>query len=154
MQTIVKKFGLNFKKKLEDWMPDEKQMMNLKMAKWGIFGSIIVILVLTVLEFPPPVGFETRPQGDVSMFWLVLFLVILLTEIATIPLIFKSLKLGAKFAFIAAFLNIIQIIADQMHLMQPEVAPLGYTLLELSVGVVSLALIYFTWNIHQVKPTR
>lgn len=124
-------------------------MQNLKWTKRGVVGSIILILVLTVLEFPPPIGFETRPQDNVSMLWLILFLAILITEIVAIPLIFKRPSLGTKFAISAGILNIIQIFADQLHLMQPEIAPLGYTLLEYLVGVVALVLIYFAWKIHQ-----
>lgn len=48
--------------------------MNLKLAKSGVVISIICILIFTVLEFPAPLGFETRPQSDVSMIWLGLFL--------------------------------------------------------------------------------
>ncbi|MFA6250430.1 MAG: hypothetical protein WC686_02875 [Candidatus Shapirobacteria bacterium] len=118
-------------------------------AKKGVIGAIIAILILTVLEFPAPIGFETRPQGNVSLLWLVLFLCILVTEIASIPLVLKRPKIGSKLAFFAAVLNIFQIIADQLHLMQPEVAPLGYTLLEYSVGVVSLFLIYYSLKVHK-----
>jgi hypothetical protein len=121
--------------------------LSLKWAKRRVLGSVIAILILTVLEFPPPIGFETRPQGDVSTFWLVFFLAVLVTEIATIPLIFKRPKLGFKFAVVAAVLNILQIFADQLHLMQPEVAPLAYILLEYSVGMFVLALIYFAWSV-------
>jgi hypothetical protein len=96
------------------------------------------------LEFPPPIGFETRPQTDVSLFWLFFFLVILITEIAAIPLILKRPSLGRKFAIVAAFLNILQVIADQAHLMQPEIAPLGYSILEGMVVAASLVLIYFS----------
>ncbi len=124
-----------------------------KWAKRGVFGAVIVILVLTVLEFPPPIGFETRPQGDVSSIWLLLFLAILVTEIGAIPLIFKRPKLGSKFAMCAAVLNIVQIVADQLHLMQPEIAPLGYTVLEYAVGIVSLALLYFVWKVYQSAST-
>lgn len=124
-------------------------MQNIKWAKKGVVGAIVIILILTVLEFPAPIGFETRPQDNVSMFWLIFFLVILITEIATIPLIFKRPKLGVKFAIGAGVLNILQIFADQLHLMQPEIAPLGYTLLEYSVGVVALLLICFAWKINQ-----
>jgi hypothetical protein len=124
-------------------------MLNLTWAKRGVLGSIIAILILTVLEFPPPIGFETRPQNDVSLFWLVLFLIILVTEIATIPLIFKRPKLGANFGLVAAILNILQVVADQTHLMQPEVAPLGYSLLEGTVVIASLVLIYFSWKVRQ-----
>ncbi|MFA6000462.1 MAG: hypothetical protein WC783_05855, partial [Candidatus Paceibacterota bacterium] len=88
-------------------------MINLKRAKRGVTGLIIAILILTVLEFPAPIGFETRPQDNVSMLWLIFFLIILLTEVAVIPLIFKRPRLGIKFAFVAAVLNILQIFADQ-----------------------------------------
>lgn len=125
--------------------------IGLKTAKWGVIGSIIAILVLTVLEFPAPIGFESRPQNDVSPLWLILFLAILLSEIATIPLVFKRQNFGANLAIFAAGLNIIQIIADQLHLMQPEVAPLGYTLLEFSVGIVSLVLIYFALKLKKTE---
>lgn len=124
-------------------------MLNLKWAKRGVLISVVVILILTVLEFPPPIGFETRPQGDVSMLWLILFLAILVSEITAIPLIFKRPKLGVTFAIAAAVLNILQIFADQLHLMQPEIAPLGYTLLEYSVGIVALALAYFGWSVYK-----
>lgn len=128
-------------------MSTKNHIFNLKWAKRGVFGAVIVILLLTVLEFPPPLGFETRPQGDVSRLWLLLFLAILVTEVGAIALIFKRPKLGAKFAIGAAVLNLLQIFADQLHLMQPEIAPLGYTLLEYSVGIVSLALLYCAWNV-------
>ncbi|HEX7476108.1 MAG TPA: hypothetical protein VF318_09125 [Dehalococcoidales bacterium] len=124
-----------------------------QVAKWGVLGIIIAILIITVLEFPPPIGFETRPQGDVSQFWLVLFLVILITEIAAIPLIFTRPGLGKEFAIGAAALNIIQVIADQAHLMQPEVAPLEYSLLEFAVVIASLALAYFARNVRQGRKT-
>jgi len=44
--------------------------LNPTLAKRGVLRAIIVILTLTVLEFPPPTGFETRPQEHVSLFWL------------------------------------------------------------------------------------
>lgn len=119
-----------------------------KWAKRGVVGAILIILILTVLEFPAPIGFETRPQDNVSILWLIFFLVILITEITAIPLIFKRPTLGAKFAIVAAILNILQIFADQLHLMQPEVASLNYTLLEYSVGIFSLLLLYFAWKVH------
>ena len=118
-----------------------------KQAKIGVVVSVVLILILTVLEFPAPIGFETRPQAGVSPLWLILFLAILVTEIAAIPLIFKKPKLGAKLAICAGVLNILQIFADQLHLMQPEVAPVFYTLLELSVGVLSIALLYFALSL-------
>ncbi len=124
---------------------------NFKTLKWGIVGCIVTILILTVLEFPAPIGFESRPQNNVSMGWLFFFLTIVITEIATIPLIIKKTSLGAKFGIIAGILNILQIIADQLHLMQPEVAPLGYTLLEYTVGVVALFLIVLSIKLNYDK---
>ncbi|MCL5256358.1 MAG: hypothetical protein M1319_00990 [Chloroflexi bacterium] len=121
---------------------------NLAWAKTGVIGSILAILIITALEFPPPVGFETRPQNDVSSIWLVFFLVILVTEIAAIPLIYKRANLGVAFGIAAAALNILQVIADQAHLMQPEVAPLGYSILEWLAVIASLALIYFAWRVR------
>jgi len=56
-------------------------------------------------------------------------------------------KLGANLAIVAGVLNIFQIIADQLHLMQPEIVPFAYTLLEYSVGIFALALIYFAWKV-------
>ena len=116
-------------------------------ARMGAVGAIIGILILTVLEFPPPIGFETRPQTDVSVFWLLFFLLILVSEIAAIPLIINHPTLGRKFGIVAGMLNILQVVADQAHLMQPEIAPLGYSALEVSVVIISLALIYFLLNI-------
>jgi hypothetical protein len=120
-------------------------------AKWGAVGAIIVILIITVLEFPPPIGFETRPQTNVSLLWLLFFLIIVITEIAAIPLIFRRPNLGRKFGIIAGILNILQVIADQAHLMQPEVAPLGYSVLEGLVAIASLVLIYFSLKIQEAK---
>lgn len=117
-------------------------------AKIGAIGAIVAILILTVLEFPPPLGFESRPQTGVSPFWGLYFLVILITEIAAIPLILKRPALGRIFGIVAGVLNILQAIADQAHLMQPEVAPLGYTALEGLVVIASLALIYFSLKIQ------
>lgn len=122
-------------------------MEKIKTLRWFAAVAILVILILTILEFPAPVGFETRPQSNVSLFWLVFFIIILVVEIASIPLLFKKPKLGGAFGILAAILNILQILADQFHLMQPEVAPLGYTLLEYSVGLVSLVLAYFSYKI-------
>ncbi|SRR6266487_5629828 len=120
-------------------------------AKWGAVGAIIAILIITVLEFPAPIGFETRPQTDVSIFWLLFFLVILVTEIAAIPLIIKRPGLGWKFGIVAGTLNILQVIADQAHLMQPEISPLGYSALEGLVVIASLVLIYFSLKIQEAS---
>lgn len=119
-------------------------------AKVGALAAIAIILIVTVLEFPPPIGFETRPQTNVSPLWLVLFLAILISEIAAIPLLLKRPELGWKFAVVAGVLNILQVVADQAHLMQPEVAPLGYSALEGIVAISSLALIYFAWKLREV----
>lgn len=120
--------------------------LTLSFARKAVVAIVIAILVLTVLEFPPPIGFETRPQSDVSSFWLVFFLIILLVEIATIPMTYKRQSIGSGLGIFAAILNILQVIADQAHLMQPEVAPLGYSLLEGMVVIASVALVYFSWS--------
>ena len=114
-----------------------------KVAKWGIVGSVVGILILTVMEFPPPIGFEARSQANVSPLWLLLFLAILIAEVGALVVVRKKPQLGANFAIAAGALNLLQIAADQLHLMQPDAIPLGYTLLELLVGVLSLVLIYF-----------
>lgn len=117
-------------------------------AKLGVVGSVIAILMFTVLEFPAPIGFESRPQGNVPYIWLYFFLLILVSEIATIPLIFKRPKSGAILGMAVGILNILQVIADQTHLMQPEVAPLSYSLLEYTVVIASLVLIYFSSRVR------
>lgn len=101
------------------------QLQN-KTAKKGVLGSILVILILTILEFPAPIGFETRLQTNVSLFWLLLFVLIFVSEILAMFLVAKHPILGGRLGILAAILNIFQVIADQLHLMQPEVAPLGY----------------------------
>jgi len=121
-----------------------------KKFKIGIIGCVIAIIILTILEFPAPVGFETRPQDNVSMGWLFFFLTIVVTEIATIPLILKKPSLGFKFGIVAGVLNILQVIADQLHLMQPEVAPLYYSLLEYSVAAISMVLIYLSLMVNKL----
>jgi cytochrome bd-type quinol oxidase subunit 2 len=119
--------------------------LTLSFARKAVVATVIAILILTVLEFPPPIGFETRPQSDVPSFWLVFFLTILIVEIAAIPMVYKRQSIGSGLGIFAAILNILQVIADQAHLMQPEVAPLGYSLLEGMVVIASLALAYFSW---------
>ncbi len=123
--------------------------LTLSSARKAVVATIIAILILTVLEFPPPIGFETRPQTDVSSFWLIFFVIILIVEIATIPMIYKRKNIGAGLGIFAAILNILQVIADQTHLMQPEIAPLGYSTLEGLVVIASLALAYFAWSVRQ-----
>lgn len=122
-----------------------------KKIKLGVIGSVIAIIVITILEFPAPIGFETRPQNNVSMGWLFFFLTIVVSEIATIPLVIKKPKLGSIFGVLVGVLNILQVIADQLHLMQPEVAPLSYSLLEYSVVIVSLVLIYFSLRVNKIS---
>ncbi len=118
-----------------------------KSAKRGVVASIFVILVLTVLEFPKPVGFETRSQSNVSHAWLILFFAILISEILALVIVHRRAKRGARLAIIAGFLNIVQIIADQTHMMQPQVPSRTYSLLEYAVGLASLALIYFSLGV-------
>ncbi len=122
-------------------------------SKSGVVVAIITILAITILELPAPIGFETRPQTGVSIYWLFLFLAILVAEIATIPLMLRRPGLGWKFGIVAGVLNILQVIADQLHLMQPEVAPLGYSILEYMVAVASLILIYLSLKVRngQIK---
>jgi len=124
-------------------------MISLSSARRAVLGVLIVIWILTALEFPPPLGFETRPQSDVSIFWLAFFIVILIVEIATIPVIYRSPSVGGGLGILAAILNILQVFADQAHLMQPEVAPFGYSILEGMVVIASLALAYFSWAARQ-----
>jgi hypothetical protein len=124
-------------------------MISLSSARRAVLGVLIVIWILTALEFPPPVGFETRPQSNVSIFWLAFFIVILIVEIATIPVIYRRPSVGAGLGILAAILNILQVFADQAHLMQPEVAPFGYSILEGIVVIASLALAYFSWAARQ-----
>jgi hypothetical protein len=124
-------------------------MISLSSARRVVFGAVVVILVLTVLEFPPPIGFETRPQSNVSIFWLAFFIVILIVEIATIPMIYRRPSVGGGLGILAAVFNILQVLADQAHLMQPEVAPIGYSMLEGTVVIASVGLAYFSWATRQ-----
>ena len=116
-----------------------------------MLGAVIMILILTVLEFPPPLGFETRPQSDVSVFWLAFFIVIVIVEIATIPMIYRRSSVGGGLGILGPILNILQVLADQAHLMQPEVASFGYSVLEGLVVIASLVLAYFSCAIRQAK---
>jgi hypothetical protein len=125
-------------------------MISLSSAKRAVLGAVIVILFLTVLEFPPPIGFETRPQSNVSIIWLAFFIVILIVEIATIPVIYRRPSVGGGLGILAGILNILQVLADQAHLMQPEVAPLGYSILEGMVVIASVALACSSWAARQV----
>ena len=119
-----------------------------------MLGSIIVILVLTALEFPPPIGFESWPQSDVSLFWLAFFLVILVVEIAAIPVVYRHPIIGGRLGILAAILNILQVLADQLHLIQPEVAPFGYSVLEGLVVIASLVLAYSSWRVMTPRARR
>ncbi|MFA5841605.1 MAG: hypothetical protein WC835_01415 [Candidatus Paceibacterota bacterium] len=126
------------------------EIHNLKFAKIGVVVSIIANLVITALEFPPPIGFETRPQDNVSLAWLAYFFVILATQIAAISLILKYPKTGAYLAMTAAILNIFFVIADQVHLLQPEAATPLYSAIE-GVGVIaSLVIFYFAWEVRRL----
>ncbi len=124
-----------------------EEVAKIKFLKWAVVGLVIAILTLTILEFPAPIGFETRPQDNVSLVWLGLFIIILITEIASLVFIFKKPNLGGKLGIAAAFLNTLQVVADQAHLMQPETAPFGYLLLEDTVVIASVALAYFSWRV-------
>lgn len=75
----------------------------------------------------------------------------MISEIAAMILVFGRPGTGARLAIVAASLNIFQIVADQTHMMQPEVAPFGYSVLEYAVGIVSLGLIYFAWKVLRPK---
>jgi hypothetical protein len=119
--------------------------LTLSSVKRVVLGTVIAILILTVLEFPPPIGFETRPQSDVASYWLAFFVIILVVEIVTIPLVYRRPVMGGRLGILAAILNIVQVVADQTHLLQPEVAPWGYSVLEGLVVLASLSLAYFSW---------
>lgn len=123
--------------------------MSVKQAKRGVISSIFLILILTVLELPKPIGFETRSQDNVSRWWLLLFLTILTVEITAMIRIRKDPGVGARLAIVAGCLNIFQIVADLNHMMQPEIASWGSVILEYIVGVVSIGLIYFALKVHR-----
>lgn len=44
-----------------------------KKLKMAVVFSVLAIIILTILEFPAPIGFETRPQNTVPMGRLYLF---------------------------------------------------------------------------------
>lgn len=123
--------------------------MSVKQAKRGVISSISLILILTVLEMPKPVGFETRSQTNVSLRWLFLFLAIVASEITALTLMKKHPGITARLAIVAGCLNIFQIIADLAHMMQPETASWGSVILEYVVGVISVGLIYFALKVHR-----
>lgn len=125
--------------------------LTLSSAKRAVVGAVVLILALTALEFPPPIGFETRPQSDVSSFWLAFFLIILIVEIATIPMVYRTPSIGSRLGILAASLNILQVLADQAHLIQPEVAPFGYSVLEGLIVVASLVLAYSSWTVMTTR---
>lgn len=122
-------------------------MERIKTSKRLVTSTIIAILLLTALEFPAPIGFETRPQSNVSPLWLIFFLIIAVSELAVIPLIYKHPKLAAKLGILVGVLNILQVLADQFHLIQPELATVAYSLLEYMVALMSFALIYFSYKL-------
>ncbi len=122
-------------------------MERIKTSKRLVTSTIIAILLLTALEFPAPIGFETRPQSNVSPLWLMFFLIIAVSELAVVPLIYKHPKLAAKLGILVGILNILQVLADQFHLIQPELATVAYSLLEYMVTLMSFALIYFSYKL-------
>ena len=122
-------------------------MERIKTSKRLVTSTIIAILLLTALEFPAPIGFETRPQSNVSPLWLIFFLIIAVSELAVVPLIYKHPKLAAKLGILVGVLNILQVLADQFHLIQPELATVAYSLLEYMVALMSFALIYFSYKL-------
>ena len=117
-------------------------------AKRAVIAAIIVILILTFLGFPPPIGIETRPQSNVSLIWLAYFVIVLTVEIVTIPIIYRRPSVGRGLGIIAAILNILFVMADQAYLLQPEVAPLNYSVLQSMTVITSLALAYFSWAVR------
>lgn len=124
----------------------------IKTAKRAVSATIILILILTVLEFPAPIGFETRAQDGVSKLWLLLFFAIVVSESVAMIQVFKRPRTGALLAVFAAILNLLQIVADLTHMMQPETAPWNYVALELSVGLLALFLIYFSREVLRGSP--
>lgn len=129
----------------------------MRRARRGVRWSIAGIVALTVLELPPPIGFETRPQDNVSPVWLLLFLAILLSELTAAVLIHRRPHPAAGLAMTAAVLNLAQVAADQLHLLQPESASPGYTALELAVASLSLCLLVCGWMVSRgatAEPAR
>ena len=120
---------------------------NRNVAKRGVVASIFVILILTFLEMPKPLGLETRSQDNVSRGWLILFFAILISEVLALIRVHRHPKMAARLAIFAGVLNIVQIFADQTHMMQLEVATRTYTMIEYAVGLVSLCLIYFSLGV-------
>lgn len=118
-------------------------------TKKAALGLVVVLLILVVLGFPPPLGFETRSQSDVSAFWLLPFVVTWILEILTIPMIFKRPALGGLLGIVSAMLSILGVLADQAHLIQPEVAPFNYSILQGIIVITSLALVYFSLRLRQ-----
>jgi hypothetical protein len=96
-----------------------------------------------------PIGIETRPQSNVSLIWLAYFVVVLVVEIATIPLIYRRPRLAGVVGILAAILNILFVVADQVHLLQPEVAPFNYSVLQGITVITSIVLVYFSWTVSQ-----
>jgi hypothetical protein len=118
-------------------------------TKKAALGLVVVLLFLVVLGFPPPLGLETRPQSDVSIFWLLPFVVTWILEILTLPMIFKRPAVGGLLGIVSAILSILGVVADQAHLIQPEVAPFNYSILQGIIVITSLALVYFSWRLRQ-----
>jgi hypothetical protein len=102
-----------------------------------------------VFRISSPVGIETRPQSNVSLIWLAYFVVVLIVEFTAIPMIYRRPSVGGELDILAAILNILFVLADQAYLLQPEVAPLSYSVLQSMTVIASLALAYFSWVVRQ-----
>lgn len=112
-------------------------------TKRAVITFVIVILVLSFLGFPP--------QSNVSLIWLAYFVVVVIIEIVTIPMIYRRPVVGGVLGIIAAILNILLIFADQTHLLQPEVASFSLSVLQSMIVIASLALAYFSWTVRQAS---
>jgi hypothetical protein len=82
---------------------------------------------------------------------LLLFLAILVSELTAAIMIHRRPGPAAGLAMAAAVLNLVQVAADQLHLMQPEPAPFGYSALELAVAVLSVVLLGCGWIVWRAR---
>lgn len=72
-------------------MDSTKRFYRLRLtpANRAVIAAVIVILILMLLGFPPPVGIEILPQSHVSLIRLVYFVVVLIVEIGALPMIYR-----------------------------------------------------------------